>query len=139
MLIVSRNVAFSDFEYGFRSSGSTADNLTVVSDWIVQAFKRSAATRVAAIGISQTFEGFGMLVFFTNLSGMKFLVRYLALFCLFSVIDRFEWFLMGSLCKNIGIILVFLNDNSVGKSFQVHTKSCGIPYCCDGPSLLCSW
>ena len=31
--------------------------------------------------------GFGMLVFFTNLSLMEFQVRYLALFLLFSVID----------------------------------------------------
>ena len=45
--------------------------------------------------------GFGMLVFFTNLSLMEFQVRYLALFLLFSVIDGFEWFWMGSLQKNI--------------------------------------
>ena len=44
---------------------------------------------------------FGMLVFFTNLSLMEFQVRYLALFLLFSVIDGFEWFWMGSLQKNI--------------------------------------
>ena len=31
---------FSDFQYGFRSSGSTAD-LTVVSDRIARAFNRS--------------------------------------------------------------------------------------------------
>ena len=36
--------------------------------------------------------GFGMLVFFTNLSRMEFQARYLALFFLFSVIDNFEWF-----------------------------------------------
>ena len=34
--------------------------------------------------------GFGMLVYFTNLSLMEFQVRYLALFLLFSVIDSFE-------------------------------------------------
>ena len=34
--------------------------------------------------------GFGMLVFFTNLSLMEFQVRYLPLFLLFSVIDSFE-------------------------------------------------
>ena len=47
--------------------------------------------------------GFGMLVFFTNLSLMEFQVRYLALFLLFSVIDSFKWFWMGNLCKNIQI------------------------------------
>ena len=35
---------FSDFQYGFRSSGSTADLLTVVSDRIARAFNRSGAT-----------------------------------------------------------------------------------------------
>ena len=51
--------------------------------------------------------GFGMLVFFTNLSLMEFQVRYLALFLLFSVIDDFEWFWMESLHKNIQLMLVF--------------------------------
>ena len=36
---------FSDFQYGFRSSRSTADLLTVVSDRIARAFNRSGATR----------------------------------------------------------------------------------------------
>ena len=35
---------FSDFQYGFRSSGSTADLLTVVPDRIARAFNRSGAT-----------------------------------------------------------------------------------------------
>ena len=35
---------FSDFQYGFRSSQSTADLLTVVSDRIARAFDRSGAT-----------------------------------------------------------------------------------------------
>ena len=52
--------------------------------------------------------GFGMLVFFTNLSLMEFQVRYLALFLLFSVIDDFEWFWMESLHKNIQLMLEFL-------------------------------
>ena len=35
---------FSDFQYGFRSSRSTADLLTVVSDRIARAFNRYGAT-----------------------------------------------------------------------------------------------
>ena len=35
---------FSDFQYGFRFSQSTADLLTVVSDRIARAFNRSGAT-----------------------------------------------------------------------------------------------
>ena len=43
---------FSDFQYGFRSSRSAADLLTVVSDRIARTFNRSGATRVAALDIS---------------------------------------------------------------------------------------
>ena len=56
------------------------------------------------------FTGFGMVVFFTNLTPVKFQVRYLALFLLllFSVIDSFEWLWMESLHKNIQLMLEFL-------------------------------
>ena len=47
---------FSDFQYGFRSSRSTADLLTVVSDWIARAFNRSGATRGVALDISKAFD-----------------------------------------------------------------------------------
>ena len=47
---------FSDFQYGFRSSRSTADLLTVVSDRIARAFNRSVATRAVALDISKTFD-----------------------------------------------------------------------------------
>ena len=40
---------FSDFQYGFRSSRSTADLLTVVPDRIVRAFNRSGATQAVAL------------------------------------------------------------------------------------------
>ena len=47
---------FSDFQYGFRSSRSTADILTVVSDRITRAFNRSEATRAMALDISKAFD-----------------------------------------------------------------------------------
>ena len=47
---------FSDFQYGFRSSRSTADLLTVVSDRIARAFNRSGATRAVALDISKAFN-----------------------------------------------------------------------------------
>ena len=47
---------FSDFQYSFRSSQSTADLLTVVSDRIARAFNRSGATRAVALDISKAFE-----------------------------------------------------------------------------------
>ena len=52
--------------------------------------------------------GFGMLVVFTNLNHIEFQVRYFALFCLFSLIDSFEWFRMGSPHKIIQLMLEFL-------------------------------
>ena len=44
---------FSDFQYGFRSSRSTADLLTVVSDRIGRAFNSSGAIRAVALDISK--------------------------------------------------------------------------------------
>ena len=46
---------FSDFQYGFRFSRSTADLLTVVSDRIARAFNRSGATQSVALDISKAF------------------------------------------------------------------------------------
>ena len=47
---------FSDFQYGFRSSRSTADLLTVVFDRIARAFSRCRATRAVALDISKAFD-----------------------------------------------------------------------------------
>ena len=40
------------------------------------------------------------MVFFTNVSLMEFQAGYLALFCLITVTDVFEWFWMGSLDRS---------------------------------------
>ena len=74
---------FYDFQYGFRSSRSTAGPLTVVSDRIVRVFNRPRATRALALDISKAV-------------------------CLFLVIDSFMLFWMGSLHKNIQLMLQFL-------------------------------
>ena len=47
---------FSDFQYAFRSSQSTADLLTVVSDRIARAFNRFGATRAVALDIFKAFD-----------------------------------------------------------------------------------
>ena len=47
---------FSDFQYGFRSSQSSADLLTVASDRIPTAFNRSGATLAVAFHISKVFD-----------------------------------------------------------------------------------
>ena len=95
---------FSDFQYGFRSSQSTADLLTVISDRIARTFNRSGTTQAEALDVSKALTGFDMLVF----TVLEFQVRCLTLFLLFSVIDSFESLWMGSLHKNILIMLEFL-------------------------------
>ena len=62
-LVNNRNVdhlekcgIFSNFKCGFRSSHSTADLLTVVSDRIARAFNKSGATRAVALDISKAFD-----------------------------------------------------------------------------------
>ena len=49
-------MAFSYFQYGFRSSRSTADLLTVVSGRIARGFNRSGATQAIALDISKAFD-----------------------------------------------------------------------------------
>ena len=47
---------FSDFQYGFRSSQSTADFLTVVFVRINRAFNRSRTTQAVVLDICKTFD-----------------------------------------------------------------------------------
>ena len=44
---------FSDFQYGYRSSPSTADLLTVVFNRIARAFNRSEVTRTVTLSMSK--------------------------------------------------------------------------------------
>ena len=53
---LEKNGLFPDFQYGFRSSRSNADLLTVVSDRIARAFNKSGATRAVALDISKAFD-----------------------------------------------------------------------------------
>ena len=71
---LEKSALFTNFQYGFRSSSSTADLLTVVSNRIARAFNRSGATQAVLS------TGFGMLVF-AKVSPKEFQVRYLVLFC----------------------------------------------------------
>ena len=47
---------FSDLQYGFRSSQSTADFLTVISDIIARHFNWSRATSAVVLNISKAFD-----------------------------------------------------------------------------------
>ena len=100
---------FSDFQYGFRSSRSTADLLTVVSDRNARAFNK------LHLIYPRLLKGFGMLVFFTNLSLMEFQVRYSAL------IGSFRWFWKGNFQKNIHLMLDFLKGPFLVLHFSYYT------------------
>ena len=68
---------FSDFQYGFKSSPSTADLLTVVSDNIARHCNRSGATRAVVLDIAKVFDRVwhaGLLQKFTSygISGQIF-------------------------------------------------------------------
>ena len=56
-----------------------------------------------------------------NLSLMEFQVRYMVLFLLFSVIDCFKWFWVGSLPKNIQLMLQFLKIQFLVLHFSYYT------------------
>ena len=99
---------FSDFQYGFRSSQLNADLLPVVSDRIARDFNRSGATPDLALDNPWLSRDIRMLVFFRNLGLMEYQIRYLVLSLLFSVIGGFGWFWMGSLHKNIQLMLELL-------------------------------
>ena len=78
-------MAFFNFQYGFRSSRSTADLFTVVFDRIARAFNKSEAIQAVVLDISKAFDRVWHAGLLHKL--MEFQVRYLALFLLFSVID----------------------------------------------------
>ena len=69
-----------------------------------------------------------MLVFFPNLLSLtEFQVRYLGLYFLFSVIDDFQWFWMGSLHKNIQFMLKFPKGPFFVLHFSYHTVMNDVP------------
>ena len=90
----------------FRLSWSTAYLLTVVSDRVARDFNRSWATWAVELYISKAVDRVWDAGLLHKL--MKFQVRYLALFLLFSVIGSFKWFWMESRHKNIQSILGIL-------------------------------
>ena len=59
---------FSDFQYGFRSSQSTADLLKVLSDRIARVFDSSGATPTMALDISKAFGRVGHAGFLHKLN-----------------------------------------------------------------------
>ena len=108
----------SDFQYGFRSSRSTADLLTVVSDRIARAFNRSGATRAVALDISKAFDR-------------------VSHDCLLHKLKSY-----GILGQIFGLISSFLSNRQLrvvldGKSSQEYPVNAGVPQgSILGPALL---
>ena len=93
------------FPVWFRSSRTTADLLTNVCDRIARPFNRSEATRPAALNISKAFNrvwhaGLLQKLRSYGISGQIFDL-------IFLVIGDFGWFWMGTLNKDIQLMLEF--------------------------------
>ena len=98
---------FSDFQYSFRSSRSTADLLTVVSDRIARAFNRSGAARAG--GLIHKLKSCGI-------SGQMFglISSFLSNYWLHVVLDE-------NIHKNIPLILEFVRGLFLALHFSYYT------------------
>ena len=96
---------FSDFQYGFKSSQSTADVLTVLSDRIARSFNRSGVTQSVPLDISKTSDRVKVAGLLHKPKSYRISGQIFGR--IFSVIDGFEWFWIESLHKNILLMLEF--------------------------------
>ena len=86
---------FSDFQYGFSSSRSTVDLLTVGSDRIAKAFNRSVATRAVALDISKAFDRFWCVGLLHELESYGISGQFLGIISFFLSNRRFRLVLDG--------------------------------------------
>ena len=114
---------FSDFRYGLRSSQSTADLLTAVSDRTDRVFNKSGATRAVARDITKAFNRVWHDCLLQELNSHGIPDQIFALFRLFSVIGSSEWFWKGSLCKDIQLILEFVKAPFLALQFSYYTST----------------
>ena len=101
---------FSHFQYSFRSSESTADLLTVLSDRVSRAFNKSGAARAVVLDISKAFDRVYYSGLFHKLKSCGISGQIFCLISYFSVTGDFGWFWMRNLDKNIQLMLEFLNS-----------------------------
>ena len=109
---------FSDFHYGFRSSLSTADLQTVVSDRIARAFNRSGAARAVVFDISKAFDRVWHAGLLDKLRSYGISGQIIGLF---SVISGFGWFWTRSFHKNIQLMMEFLKGPFLILHFSYYT------------------
>ena len=112
---------FSDFQYGFRSSRSTADLLKVVSDRIARTFSRSGATRAVALDISKAFDRVWHAGLLHKLKSYGISGQIFGLISSLLVIGGFGLFWIGNLHKNIQLMLVFLKGLFLVLHFSYYT------------------
>ena len=84
-------VISSHFQYGFMSSQSTADLVTVVSDRIAGTFNRFGANRAVALVISKAFDRVWHAGLLHKLKSYGISGQILGLVSFFSVIDGIGW------------------------------------------------
>ena len=111
---------FPDFQYGFRSSRSTAVLLTVVSDSIARAFNRSGTTRAVALDISKAFDRVWHAGLLHKLKSYGISGQIFGLISSFLSNRRLRVVLMESLHKKIQLMLEFLK----GPVLVLHFSCC---------------
>ena len=119
--LLEKCVLFSDFHYGFRSSRSTADLLTVVTDRIARAFNRSGATRAVVLDISKAFDRVQHAGLLHKLKSYGISGQIFGLIFYFLSNSGFRWFWMGNLHKNIQLMLEFLQGPFLVLHFSYYT------------------
>ena len=112
---------FSGFQYDFRSSRSTADLLTVVSDKIVRAFNRSGATRAVALDISKAFNRVWHADLLQKLKSYGISGLIFGRISSFLSNRRLQVLLDRSLHKNIQLMLEFLKVPFLFLHFSSYT------------------
>ena len=109
---------FSDFQYSFRSSQSTADLLTIVPDRITtRAFNRSRATQAVVLDIFKAFDRVWHTGLLHKLKSYEISSEIFGIIFYFLIIDGFEWFWMESFHKNIQLMLEFSRLHSWSYTF----------------------
>ena len=112
---------FSDFQYVFRSSWSTADLLTIVSDRLARAFNRSRATQAAGLYISKAFDKVWHAGLLHKLKSYGISGQIFGLISSF-LSSRQLWVVLdGSLHKNIQLMLEFLKAPFFVLHFSYYT------------------
>ena len=112
---------FSGFQYGFRSSWSTTDLLIVLFEKIAMDFNRSGDTRAVTLNILKALDRICHVGHLNKVRSYQILCLEFGLFGLFWVIDGLMWYWMGSLYKNIQLLVEFSKGPSLILHFSCYT------------------